>query len=248
MELNLKNDIVFKAFFGRKGNEKYLKEFLEALLKIEIYKIEIREEVSLQKLFKEEKGGRLDLLVTLNDGFKVNIEMQVNKQADFLERTALYSMKENAREIGVGESFGKIKKTIMINILDFEIFDKLEGYLTESMIVADENREYEIMKNPKWYFIELPKFRKAKLDLGDKLSQWLVFIDDYNKGGIKMAEKKNKTLKEARKEVEYLTGDEEIKRLTELREKWELERLWDKEAAESEGYERGVKKRNRTTG
>ena len=63
-----------------------------------------------------------------------------------------------------------------------------------------------------------------------------------------MAEKKNKTLKEARKEVEYLTGDEEIKRLTELRENWELERLWDKEAAESEGYERGVKKRDRTAG
>ena len=29
-KLNLKNDIVFKAFFSKKGNEKYLKEFLEA--------------------------------------------------------------------------------------------------------------------------------------------------------------------------------------------------------------------------
>lgn len=41
MELNLKNDIVFKAFFTKKGNEKYLKSFLGALLKEKIDKIEI---------------------------------------------------------------------------------------------------------------------------------------------------------------------------------------------------------------
>lgn len=41
MELNLKNDIVFKAFFTKKGNEKYLKSLLEALLKEKIDKIEI---------------------------------------------------------------------------------------------------------------------------------------------------------------------------------------------------------------
>lgn len=51
MELNLKNDIIFKAFFSRKGNEKFLREFLEALLKIKIKKIAIKEEVNLEKLF-----------------------------------------------------------------------------------------------------------------------------------------------------------------------------------------------------
>lgn len=41
MELNLKNDIVFKAFFTKKGNEKYLKSFLEALLNEKIDEIEV---------------------------------------------------------------------------------------------------------------------------------------------------------------------------------------------------------------
>lgn len=59
--LNLKNDIIFQAFFSRKGNEKYLIDFLNALLKMDIKSIEIREEVNLEKLSKEEKGGRLDL-------------------------------------------------------------------------------------------------------------------------------------------------------------------------------------------
>ena len=98
MKLNLKNDIVFKAFFGRKGNEKFLKEFLEAFLKIKIEKIVIKDEVSLEKLFKEEKGGRLDLLATLNDGIDVNIEMQMRKTPDFLERTGRYSAKLLSRQ------------------------------------------------------------------------------------------------------------------------------------------------------
>lgn len=41
MELNLKNDIVFKAFFAKKGNEKYLKSFLESLLNEKIEEIQI---------------------------------------------------------------------------------------------------------------------------------------------------------------------------------------------------------------
>ena len=42
-KLNLKNDIIFKAFFSRKGNEEFLVDFLNALLKIEIKQILIRE-------------------------------------------------------------------------------------------------------------------------------------------------------------------------------------------------------------
>lgn len=41
MQLNLKNDVIFKAFFTKKGNEKYLKSFLEAVLKEKIGGIEI---------------------------------------------------------------------------------------------------------------------------------------------------------------------------------------------------------------
>lgn len=40
-----------------------------------------------------------------------------------------------------------------------------------------------------------------------------------------MAEKKNKTLKEAGIEIYTLTGDEEVQRLAELREKWEMDRI-----------------------
>ena len=86
-KLTLKNDVIFQAFFSRKGNEKYLIDFLNALLKINIIKIDIREEVNLEKLSKED-------------------------------------------------------------------------YISETAIVLDKHREYEVLTGMKWYFIELPKFRK----------------------------------------------------------------------------------------
>ena len=40
-----------------------------------------------------------------------------------------------------------------------------------------------------------------------------------------MAVVRNKTIKEAKNEVEYLTGDEEVKRINELKDKWERDRV-----------------------
>ena len=42
-----------------------------------------------------------------------------------------------------------------------------------------------------------------------------------------MAEKKNPSIKKARKEVTYLTGDEAVKRMEFLHEKWVMDRISD---------------------
>lgn len=108
-------------------------------------------------------------------------------------------------------------KVIMVNILNFNIF-KYKEYVSESMLVLKEHREHEISDLVKYYYIELPKYRKAKADMNNKLDQWLAVIDDTDWGKIEMAEEKNKTIKSALDDMEYLTGDAEIKRLAELRE------------------------------
>jgi predicted transposase/invertase (TIGR01784 family) len=61
-------------------------------------------------------------------------------------------------------------------------------------------------------------------DMNEKVNQWLAFIDDYDRRLVEMAEEKNETLKKARGEMEYLTGDEEVQRLAWLHEKWEMDR------------------------
>ena len=237
-KLNLKNDIMFKAFFGRKGNEKYLKEFLESLLKIHIEKIDIRSEVSLLKLDEKEKGGRLDLEAKLNDGLIVNIEMQLRNLENMEKRTMYYASKILSREVERGEKYERINPIIMVNILDYELFGFKE-YVSKTEIVLKEHKDYEAIKGMQWYFIELPKFRTSNPDMGDKVNQWLALIDSEDRGLLKMAEEKNKTIKEAKKEVEYLTGDEEVKRLAELREKWEMDRNSEIGQAQKEGEAKG---------
>ena len=96
------------------------------------------------------------------------------------------------------------------------------------------------MKNLQWYFIELPKFRKAHPDMDEKINQWLAFMDDYDRGMIEMAEKKNPTLKRAREEITYLTGDAAVQRLEELREKWEMDRISAIDFAEERGMAKGI--------
>lgn len=233
-ELDLKNDIIFQAFFSRKGNEEYLIDFLNALLKIEIKQIEIREEVNLERLSKREKGGRLDLQAKLNNGIIVNIELQLRNNRNIEERTTYYSEKVISRETERGTDYKNIKQVIMINILDYEMLG-FDEYVSETAIVLDKHREYEVLNGIKWYFIELPKLRKKNPDMNEKLNQWLIFIDNYDKELVRLAEKKNKTIEKAKIEMRYLTGQAELRRLAELEEKWEMDYNSGMSSAKEEG-------------
>lgn len=241
-KLTLKNDIVFKTFFSRKGNEEYLIDFLNALLGIEIHKIHIKEEVNLEKLSQEEKGGKLDIQAELNDGIIACIEMQVTNNHNIEARTTFYSTKELAKETKRGTDYNELKQIIMINILDYEMLG-FEEYISRSKIVLEEHPEYEILKGMKWIFIELPKFRKCNPDMNKKINQWLAVIDNSREELVKVAEQKNEVLKKAREEITYLTGDEEIQRLQELREKWEMDRIseigYERRKALAEGEAKG---------
>ena len=211
------------------------------MLNIKIGSIKIKEEVNIEQLSVDEKGGRLDLQAKLNDGIIVNIELQMKNNYDIEERTTLYSSKISSREAGRGTDYKNIDKIIMINILGYNLLE-FEEYISETVIVLDKHRDYEMLKGIKWYFIELPKFRKKNPDLNNKVDQWVCFIDDSNKGAVKMAENNNEVLKKARKELDYLTGDEAVRRLVELRDKWEMDDFFIKKRAREEGERTGEKR------
>ena len=241
-KLNLKNDIIFKAFFGKKGNEEFLIDFLEALLKIKITKIEIQEDVNLEQLSVEEKGGRLDIQAILNDGVIANIEMQVRNNHNMEVRTTFYASKIMSRETSRGEDYRSIKKIILINILGYNMFKKYDEYIHKTAIVLDEHREEIVIDNIEWWFIELPKFRKMHKNIDNKIDQRLLFIDDEEKELVKMAEEKNQTLQKAREKMNYLTGDAAVRRLAELREIWELDYNSDINYAREKGEKSGLKR------
>lgn len=241
-KLNLKNDIIFKAFFSRRGNEKYLIDFLNSILKIDITKIEVKEEVNLEQLSTTEKGGRLDIQAVLNDGMIVNIEMQMKDLNNIEQRNDIYEAKTISRHFTRGENYKSAKEVIAIYILNYNLFG-FDDYILDTVKVLNKHRDYQVSSISKEYYIQLPKFRKSNPDMNNKLNQWLAIIDDEDRGRIEMAKSKNKIIEEAEVEIKYFTEEEEARYLADMRDLWESDinsAIDDaKEEAIKQGREKG---------
>ena len=211
-KLTLKRDFAFTRLFSKKGNESFLIDFLESILKIRINDIQVIPEARLLSTSESNKFGTLDLKVTTDNGIIINVEMQMQNTQKIEKRSAFYAGKIMAEQLKRSQNYNEINKLVMINILNYNFID-VEEYHNQTVTVLKEYRDYEIEIPVTYHFIELPKFRKAKPDFENKLYQWLSFIDGESRELVEMAVKKNKEIEKANEEWEYLTGDEEIKRL-----------------------------------
>ena len=231
------NDYIFKKIFSKKGNESILKDFLIAILEIPIEKIEVQAEVSLEKQLEENKLGRLDILAILNDDTIVNIEVQVLNPSNFIERTLYYWSGNYYNNLMSGENYREVKKTMAINILDYEQFR--EGPYHE-IVRLRRDYENEIMTDKmEIHFIQIPKFVKEKRGVETKLEQWLQFISQVNSKGVELAMEKNKEIKKAKDEYEYLTGEEAERRIAFLRDKAIRDEKSMRQGARDEGRQEG---------
>lgn len=239
-ELKMKSDIMFKAFYGRKENEEFLQDFLESVLGEKIKIKKVMHDVRLEQLAKEQKFGILDLGVELEDGEFINVEIQIKNYKNIEKRTTFYACKKLIEQLGPGEDYRQLKPTIIIAILDYS-FIKLPEYITETVRVAKEHREYEINNDVKYYYIELEKFRNQNPDMTKRINQWSAFLDMERSDLLEMACKENDKVKRAVENYEVLTGDEEVKRLAEIRLMSKLEEKSALDCAREDGIEEGKK-------
>ena len=158
------------------------------------------------------------------------------------KRSNVYAAKTLSRYFFRGEKYEDAKQVIMVDILNYKLFD-FEEYLSKTVTVLDKHRDFAVENLVDTYFIELPKFRNSKIDINDKLNQWLLFIDGEGEL-IKMAEEKNKLIKEAVIVRKKLTEDEELQRLEDLRDMWASDRAsqisYEKKLSLEEGKKVGT--------
>lgn len=216
-KLPITNDYIFKRIFSQKGNESILKDFLIAILEIPIEKLEVQTEVSLEKQLEENKLGRLDILAILNDNTIINIEVQVSNQYNLIERSLYYWSGNYYNHLKAGENYKQVKKTIAINILNYEIFK--EGPFHEIGRLKRDFQNEILTDKIEFHFIQIPKFLKEKRRIETKLDKWMQFMCKINKGEVVLAMEEDEAIEKARREYEYLMGDEAERRLAFLREK-----------------------------
>lgn len=162
------------------------------------------------------------------------MQLRDNKNMD--KRSEFYGGKLIAEQMAKNEDYITLKPVILINILNYNMLE-LPEYCTKTVTVADKHREYEIIKDITYYFIELPKFRKERPRLANKLECWLALID--GKGElIEMAKEKDKIIKEAVEELEELLANEEVRELYEYRLSAQLEENSRLNYAQKEGLRR----------
>jgi len=216
--VKLKLDIIFKRIFGNAKNENIIAAFISDLLEIprkDIKAVYI-DNVELVPEYLDQKFSRLDIKMDV-DGRIVNIEMQVNREPDFKDRTLFYWSKLYSEELKVGEEYGELKQTICINIINFDLFD-FEDYHSNFRILENERGELLTDKFA-IHFFELKKLGKFKRNR--RMEDWLDLINAETESDLMEIQNKS-TIPEVHETIvklRELSADEKLKREAYYREK-----------------------------
>lgn len=215
--LDLKNDYVFKRIFAKPENNQELKEFIEAILGIQIGKIEVKNP-EITKNYADERLGVLDIRAQIDENTIIDVEMQVANVSTLVDRNIGYGSRLIAEDTRVRQSYVSLKKFISINILGEDLLERSTYHSVAHMKFEDieENKyvdmgykeEQEMLTDKiEAHYIELNKFIKSKPGLKSKLEQWLWLLTGEDEK-IKMASEENKTIEKVVEELDEMSADE----------------------------------------
>ena len=120
-ELTLADDFLFCKVMQ---NKRLCKELLEIILHVRIDKIEYTES---QKVFDDvidEKSIRMDVYVKDDKHTIYDIEMQTSNTKELPKRSRYYHSCIDKSQIAKGEPYSKLRKTYVIFICTFDLFDR----------------------------------------------------------------------------------------------------------------------------
>lgn len=239
--VKLKLDVIFKRVFGNENNKDIIAALLSALLEIPRESIEeiYISNVELTPEYFDRKFSRLDLRMEV-DGRIVNVEMQVNREDDFQERTLFYWAKMYGEELKTGEEYGLLKRTVCINIINFDLFD-CEDYHSHFKVM--ESERHEVLSDKfAIHFFELKKIDNVKKN--QAMEDWLHLINAETEGDL-MEIQKTTAIPEVKNTIvmlRELSADEKVRQEAYYREK----RLHDEASAlgsaRREGLAEGMEK------
>ena len=97
MRFTARNDYAFKKLFGTEENKDIMIEFISLVTLLsqddfDDVRIENSEQIPL---FYNEKAGRLDIKIRLNDGRKIDVEMSFSDRHPCLSENTSFAIRQN---------------------------------------------------------------------------------------------------------------------------------------------------------
>ena len=216
LEYTFKNDTLFKVLFVK--YPELLKRLVADLLEIRFESIEqfviTNPEMPAERI--GDKFCRLDINMIV-DGRRVNLEIQVRDEGDFPERSLFYWAREYSTALSEGEDFSSLPRTIIISIVDFNLFDCVEFH--SEYRALEVTRHTPLTDKMSLHYFELPKLpRSVSAENGKEL--WLALFDAETEEEIKELEVLEvPVMKQAIEAYRSITASSEFKESERLRSK-----------------------------
>ncbi len=173
--LDPKLDLTFKKIFGTEKNSSILIHFLNDILGCtEVNVIQEIEFINtaLNPEFASERQSIVDVLCQDSVGNRFVVEMQLARDKGFEKRAQAYAGKVYSRQSG---RYNDLKKVFFIAISNCILFPKKSNYISTHTIRDDETNEHDL-QGFQFVFIELPKFKKDKVEqLTNIVERWCFF-------------------------------------------------------------------------
>ncbi len=206
-------DWAVKRLLRNKANFGILEGFLSELLSEDI-KIQNILESETNKDYKEDKLTRVDLLVKNTKGELIILEIQNNREHDYLLRILFGTSKLLIENMDEGMKYSEIKKVISVNIVYFDL-GQGEDYIyhgTTSFIGLNKkdilklSQEQQLLYKtevisklyPEYYVIKVNQFDDIAKNT---LDEWVYFLkkeeikDEFKAKGLKLAKEELNILK-----------------------------------------------------
>ena len=240
--LPVKNDAVFRLFFGDERNVEFLESFLKSVLKLPETEYEALEIVDPHLLRESLREGALDKLAIIDvklrtkSGNVINIEMQLDLKPDLKQRIVFYDAKLITEQLKDGESYGNLNRVITILVTEDALFASDQRY-HHRFTFYDKEAQVEFSDMIEINTLELSKLPKSKD--GTLLYDWASFIAADTEERLTMASVNSPVIQKAVLKLRELSADEETRELYELREKARRDEIWIREGGRKEGRQEG---------
>ncbi len=239
--LSPRNDLVFKLLFGDARNTGPLADFLKAALDLppeDLLDI-VLIDPHLNGEDIDDKQGILDVKIKTGTGKIIDIEIQIAERPQMRERIIFYLSRMVTEQIGRGEDYRKIERSICILIADYIQIPENDCYHNRYRLF-DPRTGSEFSDLVEVNTLELPKL-PHNTD-GTALWDWLKFLAVREEKELKMLAEKNPQIGKAVARLQELSEDERTRLLAESREKMEWDNAARMQAAREKGLKEGLEK------